>query len=49
VELFETPKGREFDAWVIDGMQVGALGTVIQAEQRFDDPSQSDFSNTAPG
>ena len=43
VERFETPTGRKFDAWVIDGMQVGTVGAVIQAGQRFEDPSQSDF------
>ena len=35
--------GSEYDAWFIDGMQVGTLGAVIQAGQRFEDPSQIDF------
>src|SRR5467141_5409448 len=39
----ETPTGRKFDAWVIDGQQVGTLGAVMQAGQRFEDPSQIDF------
>ena len=43
MERFETPTGRKFDAWVIDGMRVGTLGAVIQAGQRFEDPSQIDF------
>src|SRR2546427_2239358 len=43
LERLETPKGRKFDAWVIDGQQVGTLGAVMQAGQRFEDPSQIDF------
>src|SRR5215813_768860 len=43
MERRKTPAGREYDAWVIDGMQVGTLGAVMQAGQRFDDPSQIDF------
>jgi hypothetical protein len=38
-----TPSGSEYDAWFIDDMQVGTLGAVIQAGQRFEDPSQIDF------
>ncbi|HZU90144.1 MAG TPA: hypothetical protein VE993_12880, partial [Stellaceae bacterium] len=43
MERRRTPGGREYDAWVIDGMQVGTLGAVMQAGQRFEDPSQIDF------
>ena len=43
MERRKTPNGREYDAWVLDGMQVGTLGAVMQAGQRFDDPSQIDF------
>ncbi len=46
MERRKTPTGREFDAWVLDGMQVGTLGAVIQAGQRFEDPSQIDFLGT---
>jgi predicted TIM-barrel fold metal-dependent hydrolase len=43
MERRKTPAGREFDAWMLDGMQVGTLGAVMQAGQRFEDPSQIDF------
>src|SRR6266699_3268656 len=43
LERLETPTGRKFDAWVIGGQQVGTLGAVMQAGQRFEDPSQIDF------
>jgi len=43
LERLETPAGRKFDAWVIGGQQVGTLGAVMQAGQRFEDPSQIDF------
>jgi len=46
MERRKTPTGREFDAWTLDGMQVGTLGAVIQAGQRFEDPSQIDFLGT---
>ena len=46
MERRKTPIGREFDAWTLDGMQVGTLGAVIQAGQRFEDPSQIDFLGT---
>ncbi len=39
----QTPTGRDYDAWFIDDMQVGTLGAVIQAGQRFEDPSAIDF------
>src|SRR6266581_2405167 len=35
MERLETPSGRKYDAWFIDGQQVGTLGAVIQASQRF--------------
>src|SRR2546422_6769375 len=43
MERMETPTGRKYDAWFIDGMQVGTLGAVMQAGQRFEDPSPIDF------
>jgi predicted TIM-barrel fold metal-dependent hydrolase len=43
MERRKTPAGREYDAWMLDGMQVGTLGAVMQAGQRFEDPSQIDF------
>jgi predicted TIM-barrel fold metal-dependent hydrolase len=43
MERRKTPNGRDYDAWVIGGMQVGTLGAVMQAGQRFEDPSQIDF------
>ena len=43
LERLETPPGRKFDAWFIDGQQAGTLGAVMQAGQRFEDPSQIDF------
>jgi predicted TIM-barrel fold metal-dependent hydrolase len=43
MERRKTPAGREYDAWMIHGMQVGTLGAVMQAGQRFEDPSQIDF------
>jgi predicted TIM-barrel fold metal-dependent hydrolase len=43
MERRKTPTGREYDAWVLEGVQVGTLGAVMQAGQRFEDPSQIDF------
>jgi predicted TIM-barrel fold metal-dependent hydrolase len=43
MERRKTAAGRDYDAWMIDGMQVGTLGAVMQAGQRFDDPTQIDF------
>ena len=43
MERMETPTGRKYDAWFLDGQQVGTLGAVMQAGQRFEDPSQIDF------
>jgi len=43
MERRQTPTGRPYDAWMIDGMQVGTLGAVMQAGQRFEDASQIDF------
>lgn len=43
MERRKTPSGREYDAWVLGGQQVGTLGAVMQAGQRFEDPSQIDF------
>src|SRR2546422_4583513 len=46
MERMETPAGRKYDAWFIDGQQIGTLGAVMQAGQRFEDPSQIDFLGT---
>src|SRR2546428_11063004 len=43
MERVETPAGRKYDAWFIDGRQAGTLGAVMQAGQRFEDPSNIDF------
>ncbi|MBV9554266.1 MAG: hypothetical protein JO032_15915, partial [Alphaproteobacteria bacterium] len=43
MERRKTPTGREYDAWMLEGQQVGTLGAVMQAGQRFEDPSQIDF------
>jgi len=43
MERRKTPAGREYDAWMLDGVQVGTLGAVMQAGQRFEDPTQIDF------
>src|SRR5579871_2529392 len=43
MERRKTPGGRDYDAWVLDGQQVGTLGAVMQAGQRFEDPSAIDF------
>jgi len=40
MERRKTPAGREYDAWMLGGQQVGTLGAVMQAGQRFEDPSQ---------
>src|SRR5207247_3608506 len=31
MERRKTPAGREYDAWMLGGMQVGTLGAVMQA------------------
>ena len=38
MERRKTPAGREYDAWMLEGQQVGTLGAVMQAGQRFEDP-----------
>src|SRR4029077_5590249 len=43
MERRKTPAGREYDAWMLDGQQVGTLGAVMQAGPRFEDPSRMDF------
>jgi predicted TIM-barrel fold metal-dependent hydrolase len=43
MERRKTEAGRDYDAWMINGVQVGTLGAVMQAGQRFEDPSQIDF------
>ena len=46
MERLETPTGRKYDSWFLDGQQVGTLGAVMQAGQRFEDPSHIDFLGT---
>src|SRR3989454_10909444 len=46
MERMETPTGRKSDAGFIEGRPVGSLGAVMQAGQRFEDPSQIDFLGT---
>lgn len=43
MERRKTPTGQYYDAWFIGDVQVGTLGAVAQAGQRFEDPSQIDF------
>src|SRR5437763_16761290 len=43
MERRKTPAGREYDAWMLEGQQVGTLGAVMQAGKSFEDPSQIDF------
>jgi predicted TIM-barrel fold metal-dependent hydrolase len=43
MERHRTRTGREYDAWYIDGVRAGTVGSVIQAGKRFEDPSQIDF------
>jgi len=33
MERMETPTGRKYDSWFLDGQQVGTLGAVMQAGQ----------------
>ena len=49
IERHKTPGGRGYDAWMLDGVQVGTLGAVMQAGQRFEDSSQIDFSRDLGG
>src|SRR5256712_13906036 len=43
VKRQKTPDGKESDAWFLGDMQVGTIGTVSQAGQRFGDPEKIDF------
>src|SRR5947207_8775546 len=43
MERRKTPAGREYDACMLEGQQVGTLVAVMQAGQRVEDPSQIDF------
>ncbi|MBI3329310.1 MAG: amidohydrolase [Nitrospinae bacterium] len=43
MERHRTRTGRAYDAWYIDGVRAGTVGSVIQAGKRFEDPSQIDF------
>jgi predicted TIM-barrel fold metal-dependent hydrolase len=43
MERHRTRTGREYDAWYLDGVRVGTVGSVIQAGKRFEDPGSIDF------
>ena len=43
MERHRTRTGREYDAWYVDGIRVGTVGSVIQAGKRFEDPTSIDF------
>src|SRR2546427_1017350 len=43
MERHRTRTGREYDAWYVDGLRVGTVGSVIQAGKRFEDPGSIDF------
>jgi predicted TIM-barrel fold metal-dependent hydrolase len=43
IERHRTRIGQEYDAWYLDGVRVGTVGSVIQAGRRFEDPGSIDF------
>ena len=43
IERHRTRTGQEYDAWYLDGVRVGTVGSVIQAGRRFEDPGSIDF------
>ena len=43
IERHRTRTGQEYDAWYLDGVRVGTIGSVIQAGRRFEDPGSIDF------
>ena len=43
MERHRTRTGQEYDAWYLEGVRVGTLGSVIQAGRRFEDPGSIDF------
>ena len=43
IERHRTRIGQEYDAWYLDGVRVGTIGSVIQAGRRFEDPGSIDF------
>jgi predicted TIM-barrel fold metal-dependent hydrolase len=43
MERHRTRTGQEYDAWYLEGMRVGTVGSVIQAGRRFEDPGSIDF------
>jgi predicted TIM-barrel fold metal-dependent hydrolase len=43
IERHRTRTGQEYDAWYLEGMRVGTVGSVIQAGRRFEDPGSIDF------
>ena len=36
LERLETPGGRKFDAWTIDGQQAGTLGGLVRIEEEVE-------------
>ena len=44
IERHRTRTGQEYDAWYLDGVRVGTIGSVIQAGRRF----ESDRSRSVP-
>lgn len=43
VKRLKTPEGKASDAWFLGDLQVGTIGSVSQAGQRFVDPEKIDF------
>lgn len=43
LERHRTRQGREYDAWYLNGMRCGTVGSVIQAGKRFEEPGSLDF------
>src|SRR5262245_28346306 len=43
MERHRTRTEQEYDAWYLEGMRVGTVGSVIQAGRRFEDPGSIDF------
>jgi len=43
MERHRTRTGQQYDAWYMDGLRVGTVGSVIQAGRRFEDPGSIDF------
>ncbi len=43
LERHRTRQGREYDAWYLNGLRCGTVGSVIQAGKRFEAPGSLDF------